>query len=89
MTEVYEIRSGTEFGYLRVVAQGDSDARGAARFWVVCRSPAHANDVAGLPRLLVKGHKLRHGQRSCGCRVKVPAVVEDAVDVGGQRRAAE
>ena len=74
MTEVYEIRPGTEFGYLRVMNQGDSDGRGAAQFWCVCRVPG-----CGVRRL-VKGNRLRGGQRSCGCRHKVPAIVTDAVE---------
>ncbi len=76
MTEVYEIRPGTEFGYLRVLNQGDSDARGAAQFWVVCRAPGCGT------RRLMRGHRLRSGVRSCGCRHKVPAVVTDAVEPG-------
>ena len=68
MTAINEIKPRTEFGYLWVQNQGESDSRGAARYWCVCRAPGCGK------RLLVKGQKLRHGQRSCGCRRSVPPI---------------
>lgn len=73
MTAVAEIKPGTEIGYLRVMNQGDSNERGAARFWCECRAPGCGK------RVLVMGRKLRIGQRpgahrgrSCGCCRDVP-----------------
>src|SRR5215469_5232296 len=68
MTAINEIKPKTEFGYLMVINQGESDTRGAARYWCVCRAPECGK------RLLVKGQRLRTGQRSCGCRRDVPEI---------------
>src|SRR5215469_16355796 len=62
MTAINEIKPKTEFGYLKVINQGESDTRGAARYWCVCQAPGCGK------RLLIKGQRLRTGQRSCGCR---------------------
>lgn len=77
MTAINEIKPRTEFGYLLVQNQGESDSRGAARYWCVCRAPGCGK------RLLVKGQRLRTGQRSCGCRRAVPPIAFSFHRVGG------
>lgn len=68
MTAINEIKPRTEFGYLAVLNQGESDSRGAARYWCLCQAPGCGK------RLLIKGQRLRIGQRSCGCRRAVPGI---------------
>ena len=69
MTAINEIKPRTEFGYLRVENQGESDHRGVARYWCVCQAPGCGK------RVLIRGQRLRAGQRSCGCKRSVPEVV--------------
>lgn len=65
MSEPIEIRKGERFGYLEVINQGDSDKRGAARYWCRCHAPDCPRHGE---RVLVMSLRLRQGRtRSCGC----------------------
>ncbi len=72
MTAVFEIRPGTTIGYLRVINQGESNDRGAARFWVECCAPGCHK------KQLMLGYRLRASNKSCGCRRNVP---DDPADI--------